>query len=50
MCQVRGRISQLDVGLSTQTIFFQIYRGMFSRIGSFGCRFLVGPEVLKIEM
>jgi hypothetical protein len=43
-------MSQLDVGLSTQTIFFQIYRVAFGRIGSFGCRFLVDPEVLKIEM
>jgi hypothetical protein len=50
VCQVRGRISQLDVGLSTQTIYFQIYRGVFGRIGSFGCRFWVDPEVLKIEM
>jgi hypothetical protein len=50
MCQVRGRIPQLDVGLSTQTIFFQIYRVVSGRIRSFGCRFWVDPEVLKIEM
>ena len=50
VCQVRGRISQLDVGLSPQTIFFQIYRVVSGRIGSFGCRFWVDPEVLKIEM
>jgi hypothetical protein len=49
-CQIRGRISQLDVGLSTQTIFLQIYHGVSSRIESFDCRFLVVPEVLKIEM
>jgi hypothetical protein len=30
--------------------FFQIYRGVSGRIGSFGCRFLVVPEVLIIEM
>jgi hypothetical protein len=28
----------------------KIYRGVFGRIGSFGCGFLVVPEVLKIEM
>jgi hypothetical protein len=50
VCQVRGRISQLDVGLSTQTIFFQICCIRFGRIGSFGCRFWVDSEVLKIEM
>jgi predicted membrane-bound spermidine synthase len=50
VCQVRGRISQLDVGLSTQTIFFQIYRVVSGWIRSFGCGFWVVPEVLKIEM
>jgi hypothetical protein len=29
---------------------FQIYRVVSGRIRSFGCRFLVDPEVLKIEM
>jgi hypothetical protein len=31
-------------------LFFSRYSGVFSRIRSFGCRFWVVPEVLKIEM
>jgi hypothetical protein len=46
--------SRLDIsarcGPFNAIYFFQTYRGVFGRIGSFSCGFWVVPEVLKIEM
>jgi hypothetical protein len=46
----RSDISARCRPFSADYMFLQIYRGVFSRIGSFGYGFWVDPEVLKIGL
>jgi hypothetical protein len=46
----RSDISARCGPFNANYVFSNIYRGVFDRIGSFGCRFWVDSEVLKIDL